>query len=505
MNALGRCVALFALVVVCSAHVGSPDAWYDGNAGPYRVSVHVVIPPVVPGVATVYARVFDPAVKSVSVQTNRFDALRVSPPPENASPIQGDPGLYSAPLWVMAGGSNSVTVNVMGAKGTGTAVIPIVVVPTRRLGFDRRLGALLLAVALFLVIGAITIIGAYVREGVLPPGVQPDERRKRKARIAMGVAAGVIALLIFGGMRWWGSEDARFNATIYKPFASSARIVTVQGTSAIDLAITDSAWLHRNDSAWLSSRRVSHWSPLVPDHGKLMHLFLVRQPALDAFAHLHPQTVSGVHFLSSLPPIPPGSYRVYADIVHESGFTQTLTTSVTIPSGEPTSGQSTDPDDAWYVGAASTSGVSTLKDGSTMTLDRGTRPIVAGREAGLRFVVESADGKPEALEPYIGMAGHAVVSADDGTVFVHLHPSGTISIASQMTFLMRKPSDSVPGALTGRIAAEESRVMPASGSSDGTVSFPYAFPKSGLYHMWVQVRHAGETLTGAFALNVQNP
>jgi len=33
---------------------------------------------------------------------------------------------------------------------------------------------------------------------------------------------------------------------------------------------------------------------------------------------------------------------------------------------------------------------------------------------------------------------------------------------------------------------------------DGVISFRYAFPKPGWYHMWVQVRQAGRILTGAF-------
>src|SRR6185503_8162269 len=93
------------------------------------------------------------------------------------------------------------------------------------------------------------------------------------------------------------------------------------------------------------------WTPLIPDHGKLMHLFLVREPGLDAFAHLHPVADGADRFRASLPPLPAGTYRVYADVVHESGFPQTLVDRVTIPASFPGlpqggGGPEVDPDDS---------------------------------------------------------------------------------------------------------------------------------------------------------------
>ncbi len=501
-NGLGRSAALTALVAICSGHIGSPDAWYEGNAGPYHVIVQVVTPHVVPGVAKVFARLSDEGVQQVSVQTNHYDALAGAPPPEIAEAVENDHGVYWAPLWVMAGGSNAITVRITGTRGVGKAVIPIVVVPTRRLEFDRRLGVGLLGGLLFLVIGGITIIGASVREAVLPPGERPDNRRRVKARAAMGASAAVFALILFGGMRWWNLVDAYFNRSIFKPLASSAKQVTSNGGPAIDFAITDSTWTNRNDSAWLARHSATRFTPLILDHGKLMHLFVVKAGDFAAFAHLHPSTSDSVDFLSALPQLPPGRYRVYADIVDESGFTQTLAANVNMPGTTEVNSTPTDPDDAWFVGAASSNGRSVLGDGSVMTLDRGSGPLVDGREANLRFVVRDANGMPLSLEPYIGMPGHAVVTRDDGSVFVHLHPSGTISMASQMTFLMRRPSDSVAGTLSKRLRVERTQGMSAVAASDGVVAFPYAFPKPGHYHMWVQVKHAGRPLTGAFGLEV---
>jgi len=100
------------------------------------------------------------------------------------------------------------------------------------------------------------------------------------------------------------------------------------------------------------------------------------------------------------------------------------------------------------------------------------------------------------------MAGHAAVTRDDGSVFVHLHPGGTISMASQMALTMRQPGDSIAGKLGQRIQASSAMQSTSPLPRDGTISFPYAFPQPGKYHMWVQVKHGGRILTGAFALEV---
>jgi hypothetical protein len=499
-----RIATLTAVVVVCSAHVGSPDAWYEGNAGPYHVVVQVVAPGVVPGVAKVFARVAGTGVEQVTVQANRFDALAAAPPPEVAEPVDGDPGMYAAPLWIMTGGSNSVTVDVRGALGEGKAVVPVVVVANRRLELDPKLGVALVVVGLFLFVGLVTIIGAAVRESTLPPGQVPDARRRWKARAAMAAGTALFALALFGGSRWWNVEDSRFNSSIYKPLTTSATIESTAAGKVLDLRISDSLWTMRNDSMWLGMHRGAKWTPLIPDHGKLIHVFMIREPDLLAFAHLHPPTSDSVSFRSALPLLPAGTYRVYGDIVHESGFNETLVTKVDLR--EPTTGgqSTTDPDDASrYSAAVPNDKRAVLEDGSIMTLEHNNAKFIEGNDASLRFSVVGTDGKPLSLEPYIGMAGHAVVTRDDGAVFVHLHPSGTISMASQMAITMRQPGDTIAGRLGQRIKASEGMHPVVTIPENGVISFPYAFPKPGKYHMWVQVRHAGRVLTGAFAFAVE--
>lgn len=270
-----------------------------------------------------------------------------------------------------------------------------------------------------------------------------------------------------GARRWWSAVEAAAREDLYRPFTTEAPVRPGQG---LGLAILD--------------ERRREWSPIVPDHGKLMHLFLVREPGLDAFAHLHPVPVGGGQdrFQSALPPLPPGRYRLYADVVHETGFPQTLVDTVEVPGA--VGGGPADPDDSWSL-AAPRAEVSPLENGGVM------RWLKDDGSGDLRFQVTGPDGRPAALEPYMGMLAHAMVTREDGAVFVHLHPVGSFAMASQEAFerelgMPMKMEHPAPGA-------------------PGLVSIPYELPQPGRYRVWVQVRSGGRVLTGAFATTLSPP
>ncbi|MFN2602290.1 MAG: hypothetical protein ABR582_05975 [Gemmatimonadaceae bacterium] len=501
LKSLIRNLGLTLLCVALSAHVGSPDAWFEGNAGPYKVTIQVQLAGVVPGVAQVFVTMEGDKPDRITVVGNKFDATGGTPPPEVATPVENSPDTYVARLWLMAAGSNSITVEVTGAKGSGKAVVPVVNVSLRSLGFDNRLAIGLSGIGLFLFVGMVTIIGAAVRESTLPPGDVPSSANRSRARLAMIGASLVLGLLLFGGWKWWHAEDAKYRRNIFKPLASTAEVASSSGPPKIVFSITDPDWVHRGDSAQAPTRRPRTLSSaLVEDHGKLMHLFLIRDD-MSAFAHLHPKTGDSVVFESNLPPVPPGKYRVFSDVVVESGYAQTMVTALSVTAGQNADASKlapSDPDDSWFTGVATNTRSAILGDGSSMNWVRAAAPIITGREAGLRFEVRNADGTPATLEPYMGMAAHAVIVKDDGSVFVHLHPMGTISMASQMTFAMRQPGDTVSGRLGKRLSAAEHSVIDATPAISGSVGFPYAFPKPGKYRIWVQVRKNDRILTGAF-------
>lgn len=491
-----RLALVGAIALVASAHVGSPDTYFEGAAGPYSVRVIVRSPGVVPGLAQITVRLLGPQdVRRVLVLPVYWDPRTAAPPPPDvAAPVPGDSTLYSAALWLMTGGSYGVQVTVEGAAGTGTALVPVMAVATRRLALDTPLGAALLALGVFLFVGAVTLIGAAVRESGLEPGTGPDPRQTRRSRVAMGVATVVLALALVGGRAWWNGVDAEHRTGLFQPLHATATVRAFAGAQVLRLAI--------DDTSWTNPKR--QWTPLVPDHGHLMHLFLVRDSTFDGFAHLHPLPLDSITFESSLPPLEPGRYRVYADIVHESGFAQTLVSTVDVPRAAG-AWRPSDPDDAWREGVADERRVNTsrLADGSTMTWERGDAPIVVDQEAPLRFVVTDPGGRPATLEPYMGMAGHLMLTRDDGAVFVHLHPAGTISLAAVETFALRQPGDTVRGALGKRLTAMDMGRGERGEVRSGAVSFPYAFPKSGPYRLWVQVKRGGRILTGVFDIEVR--
>ena len=469
--------ALFGSLAV-HAHIGSPTVFYEGNAGPYNLRVTIRPPEVVPGRAQINVRVHNGPVARVTVLPVRWDAGRKgAPPPDFAAPVDGETNLFNAELWLMDFGAYSVFVEVVGERGHGTAIVPLNSVAQKRLQMSPALAVMFLVAGSVLVLLLVFIIGSAVRESVLPPSVPPGQLRNRRARFAMAGAVLVISLAMWRGNAWWAEVDAEFrNNRLFKPIEISTEL-RVDGPRAI-LALKSDA----TESDWRDQ------TPLVADHGKLMHLFLIRGD-MESFAHLHPKRVGDdIAFEAALPALPPGEYSVYGEVTHESGLARTLVSSITIPElPRDVAAVPADPDDSWWPVAAGNSA-----EVSVRQLVPG--PFFAGQEVTLRFDALAPDGQPALLEPYMGMWSHAVVRAVDGSVFTHLHPSGTISMAAQELFArrergedLRKPIDVV----CGRPQRE--------------LIFPYLFPRPGQYRMWVQVKVAGKIVTAPFDIEVQAP
>ena len=520
-----------------SAHVGTSNAYFDGVAGPYGVRVIVRTPGVIPGLAQASVRILSgDGVEQVTIRPLRSDVgLEGAPPPDVAGPVPGEAGLYSGELWLMTAGSYSVEVGVAGAAGAGTVFVPVLALAERRLAMSPAFGAGLFAAGLFLFVGAVTIVGAAVRESVLEPGRAPDAGRLRRGRFAMAAFALVLGAVLGGGWIWWDAVDAAYRNRMYRPWNTAAAVTEAGGARILTLAIDDPDW------------RAIEGLPdagLLPDHGKLMHMFLIRAGDLAAFAHVHPVRDAYDSFSVPLPPLPAGEYRVYADIVLENGFAPTLVDTVTVeppgsaalgaspaaggstePDGDPPSARppsanppSADPDDSWATlqpHGASRAASYALPSGRTIRWEQDGRTAV-DEETTLRFSVTEADGSPSALAPYMGMLSHAAVFRDDGSVFVHLHPAGSINLTAQMRFAGTAGTGAGPEpdggndraepdggqAARGMDAAHEGQPHAASRPSNA-VTFPFVFPEPGAYRVVVQVKVGEEVETAAFDLEVR--
>jgi hypothetical protein len=475
-----RLVLFLAVSSAVFAHVGSPDVFYEGNAGPYHLLVAVRPPAVIPGVAEVEVRSTSPDVKEVRVVPLRLTGpgAKFAPTPDIARRSPDDPQFYTGSLWLMGFGAWQVRVEADGAQGKGELSVPVPALATRSSTMQKGIGTFLFALMAVLVVGIVSIVGAGVREAQLEPGVAPPEKNRRRGAVVMGVTFVLVCLAVYLGGKWWDAEASSYASNIYQPVDMSA---TVENGGRLVLRLQDKGWF-----------RFDKLDDLVPDHGHLMHLYVIGTPAMDRVWHLHPEPTEPGTFAMELPAMQGGRYRLFADIVHANGIGETGASELEIPQ---ISGSAPGPDDAAGTGtpvaqADFTRRVSPLSGGYRMVWIRDAAPLRAKRIELFRFRVEDANSKPaEDMELYMGMAGHAAFVRDDFQVFAHVHPSGSAPMAALM---MTEDS-------SGR---RNMHAMPT-GAPPAEVSFPYGFPQPGNYRIIVQVKRAGKTETGIFDARVE--
>ena len=525
-------IALIFISFFTSAHVGSPGVVFEGQAGKYALQVYVQPPDVIPGTAQV----------TVFTDGNDIDRIRIKPVyfwfGDEGSPVSdeifavaGQTGKFDGMVWFMSPLAGSVEVEVTGKRGTAKMIVPVAAVSTAKRSMPAGLGWILAALGIFLVGVLTTIFGASVSDSLQPAGEKSTPKTVRKRVVGSAVGASFCGLLLFIGNNWWGGLTKAHLKEMYKPYRASTKVMNENGQDLLKLTI---------DSNSVYNRKLSY---VIPDHGKLMHLFLIRQGTMDAFAHLHPVRKDTLNFEALLPNLPAGKYLVYADIMrYVGGFQYTLTDTVEIKNAVKNT-KIQDPDDTYAITNAlnektsnsldetiticGTPGVKTkLQDGSNIVWEADPKkPLMAGQIYDLKFSVISPDGKEALLQPYLGMMGHAAVVKTDGSVYIHLHPTGTVSSTSVDVMKKRVEETSVePFIATPKVfkdsidkvlakiqtmpeAQRDQFLMPnmnhnAKEHHGGSVKFPYVFPTAGNYRIWLQIKRNGKILTGVFDAGV---
>jgi hypothetical protein len=492
------CVILLVGAVSAWAHVGNPDVYAEGQAGPYKLFVVIRPPIVIPGVADIEVRAETPGIGTIRITPVPLtgEAAAHPPVPDTMKQPSNDKQFFTGHLWMMAIGSWQIRFAVSGAHGTGTLSVPVPATAMAIRKMTPGLGVLLTGLGVLLLVGLVGIVGAAAREAKLPAGDSVPSANRRNARVAMIVTFAVLVTGLFLGNAWWKSEAAAYEGRVYKPLQMEA---AVQNGNVLDLKL--------RDPGWLEQRRLDDF---IPDHDHLMHLYMIRWPAMDIVFHLHPQPTATAEFQLPLPSVPAGTYRLYADVVHRSGFPETIVGTINIPaiSGRPLSGDDAKGTAAAVAGTAGSqrtvSGassatnpdaqISKLPDGYTMVW-RKPASLVARAPEDLEFELLDPQGKrPSDMGLYMGMLGHAAFVSTDGTTFAHVHPTGTVSMAAFM--MANYPNEGDMSAMPGMNM--EMAALP------NIVGFPYGFPSAGTYRIFVQMKHGTTVETGVFDAAVGN-
>jgi hypothetical protein len=494
LGPLGWLACFFILLsaLPASAHVGSPDVYAEGDAGPYKLFVVIRPPLVIPGVAEIEARSSTPGIDNITITPMLLtgDASKHPPVPDTMTKPSNDAQFFTGHLWIMATGSWQIRFVANGKEGQGVLCIPVpaTAIGTRKM--QGSMGLMLTVLGVILVFGMVGIVGAAARDAQLPPGTPASPNRRRRAYVAMTVAFVILVAGVLLGGKWWNAEAADYASYIYKPLRMNA---TLQPGNILDLKMIDPGWL-----------RARKLDDFVPDHNHLMHLYAIRWPAMDVVFHLHPDQTGSGEFHLNLPEMPAGTYRLYADVVHANGFPETLVTSITVPFIR---GRQLTGDDAegtavalkWNGEGTQTTDTYKLPDGYTMTWKR---PSTFGAKTPEDFsftLLDAQSRPPKDMSLYMGMVGHAAFVKTDGTVFAHIHPSGTVSMAA----LMMAQAENGSGASNTMSDMPGMNMNDSSKSIPNTVSFPYGFPTPGNYRIFVQMKHGNMIETATFDAQVQ--
>lgn len=138
-------------------------------------------------------------------------------------------------------------------------------------------------------------------------------------------------------------------------------------------------------------------------HNSRLHLIVLSRNLVD-YHHLHPVMDPGGTWSVNVPPLAPGSYRVYADFEPTGADRVTLAVDVQVAGSVP---------------LTDLPAAATINDVDGYSVTR-SGDVAVGSSA-IDFSVDR-DGARVVTEPYLGAAGHLVVVRVGDLGYLHVHP-----------------------------------------------------------------------------------
>jgi hypothetical protein len=389
--------------------------------------------------------------------------------PDMMTKRSSDAQFFAGHLWIMETGSWQVRFVVKGGQGRGMLSIPVAATSTGARQMQNGLGILLAGLGILLVAGMVGIVGAAAREAQTPPGDVVPAPATNQNRIYRN---GDYVFDSRARRGIWTEVVERGSGGVFSKYLQAAR---------------DARGSRNEKCAGSQNNR----SPVV-ECAQAQRL-CARPQSPDASLR-HSLAGDGRCFSSA------SRARTAGRISARAAFDARGRLSLVCGRGtrEWISG-----DAGYLAGAAGNSRPALAGDDAEGTPGTGarnasyrlpdgysmqwTRPAAMAAKAPREFTFQLLDAQgqpPKDMALYMGMAGHAAFVKSDGTVFAHIHPSGTVAMAALM---MAEAQNG--GGMSG---------MDVSGSSrpPNTVSFPYGFPAPGNYRIFVQMKHGSIIETG---------
>jgi hypothetical protein len=486
-------ISFFTLL---NADIGHFNYIYEGKVFNNPVRIIIKAPGVVPGLADIVVKTFDHSVDEIFVtpiawkEKNNWDAItsgpQGAPPPDLMAPIRGEKNTYQAELWLMDFGAYNIQINITKNNQSEVLNIPINSIANQITPMTRGVSTILFLLMILLVAGLSNIITVGYRESTLNNLKELTNRRIKKSYLVQLGSLTLISFLLYFGNDWWTYTEQLFMQNLFKPLENQVKIINNESQHILQIFITDEDW---------NSGRISDF---IPDHGKIMHLYLINKN-YEQLCHIHPKRNKDRNNLFEvvIPPIEYGEYHVFMDVVLESGATQTLTNTVNyninnINFKNKQEILSIDDDDSYI----------SPNPNYTFKWANKRNKYLVNNEIELDFYITDNLNQSVALEPYIQMGGHGAILDESANTFIHIHPIGTISMASQELYNQEynisksgicyfgTPNDSL---------INYSNLY----NKNSFLSFPpVILSKPGKYFMWIQGKSNNEIVTEKFEFNV---